>query len=127
MRTGLWWVALLLVAVVVAGCGGRGAKENQGSEAATTVTIIGKDNLFEPVTVQIKAGQEYEFLFKNQGQGAHNVVIQSKAQAGQDFSSDLTVNPDDESKFKVKIAQAGTYPMQCTLHPEMKGELKVAQ
>ncbi len=127
MRTAWWWLAISVVAVIVAGCGGRGGEESKGTGAAATVTIVGKDNLYEPETVEIKAGREYEFVLKNVGAGAHNLIVQSKDKVGQDFSSDLTVNPNDESKFKIKIDQVGTYPMQCTLHTEMKGTLKVVR
>lgn len=128
MRTGVGMVLIALVAAVAAGCaGGGGGGGSSSSGSATAVTIIGKDNVYEPATVEIKAGSEYEFVLKNQGAGAHNAVIEAKAKVGQDFSSDPTVNPGDESKWKVKIDQPGTYAIQCTLHPEMKGELKVAQ
>jgi len=126
MRTGVGVVLIALVAALAAGCGGGGG-ERSDSGSATRITIIGKDNVYEPATVEIKAGTEYEFVLKNEGAGAHNAVIEAKAKAGQDFSSDPTINPGDESSWKVKIDQAGTYNVQCTLHPEMKGELKVAQ
>ncbi|MGH2375593.1 MAG: cupredoxin domain-containing protein [bacterium] len=127
MRTGGGMVVIALVAAVAAGCGGGGGGESSSSGSANTIRIVGKDNVFEPATVEIKAGTEYEFVLKNDGAGAHNAVIEAKAKAGQDFSSDPTINPGDESKWKVKIDQVGTYVIQCTLHPEMKGELKVAQ
>ncbi|MGQ0549799.1 MAG: cupredoxin domain-containing protein [Armatimonadota bacterium] len=128
MRTGVGMVLIALVAAVAAGCaGGGGGGGSSSTGSANTVRIVGKDNVYEPATVEIKAGTEYEFVLKNDGAGAHNAVIEAKAKVGQDFSSDPTVNPGDESKWKVKIDQAGTYTIQCTLHPEMKGELKVAQ
>ncbi len=127
MRTGGGMVVIALVAAVAAGCGGGGGGESSSSGSANTIRIVGKDNVFEPATVEIKAGTEYEFVLKNDGAGAHNAVIEAKAKAGQDFSSDPTINPGDESKWMVKIDQVGTYVIQCTLHPEMKGELKVAQ
>lgn len=128
MRTAMAMAVVALAAVLAAGCslgGGGGGSSSTGS--ANTIRIVGKDNLYEPVTVEIKAGTEYEFVLKNDGAGAHNAVVEAKAKVGQDFASDPTINPGDESKWKVKIDQAGTYTIQCTLHPEMKGELKVAQ
>jgi plastocyanin len=149
MRTGLWIVAVMLVAGLAAGCGGKQAEQPSAPTAAATpaggaatpaggaaspagvapaagaVTILGKDNLYDPASVTIKAGQEVEFTFKNEGTTVHNVIIQSKDQVGQDFNSDIAVNAGQESKFKVKIDKPGTYTMQCTYHPEMKGELKV--
>lgn len=124
MRTGV--MVMALAAILAAGCGGGGG-ERSDSGSAAKVTLVGKDNVYEPATVEIKAGTEYEFVLKNDGAGAHNAVIETKAKVGQDFSSDPTVNPGDESKWKVKIDQAGTYNIQCTLHPEMKGQLKVVQ
>jgi plastocyanin len=126
MRTAAWWVAVALVAMVVGGCGGKAA-EQPGPAAANTITILGKDNLYEPVTVEIKAGQEYEIVFKNQGTGVHDLMVQAKAQVGEDFRTDVVVNEGQESKFKVKIDKEGTYTMVCTYHPEMKGELKVTK
>ncbi len=144
MRTGLWIVAVMLVAALAAGCGGKQAEQPSQPTAAATpaggaaspaggapasgqITIVGKDNVYEPTTVTIKAGQEVEIDFKNTGTTVHNVIIQAKDQVGQDFNSDIAVNAGQESKFKVKIDKPGTYKMTCTYHPEMTGELKVTQ
>ena len=142
MRNAFFVVAVMLIAAIAAGCGGRGAQQPaqqqpaaQASPAAPaapagaggTITIVMKDNLYEPATVTIKAGQEYEFVTPNQGTTVHNLIIQAKDAVGQDFSSDIAVNAGQESKFKVKIDKEGTYPMVCTYHPEMKGELKVVR
>jgi plastocyanin len=136
-------VVLVLAAVVVAGCGGGGSSSSSqsssssspspasspaasgGASSGSVIKVIGKDNLYEPVNVTIKAGQEYEFEFDNKGTTVHNYIINSKDQAGQDFASDIAVNGGQESKFKVKIDKAGTYKVTCTYHPEMVGEVKV--
>ena len=89
MYRSVWLIVLVLAAVVVAGCGGGGSTSSQptaqpptsqatpgssspspasspgGASSGSTIKIIGKDNLYEPVTVTIKAGQEYEFEFDN--------------------------------------------------------------
>ncbi|MDR7418615.1 MAG: cupredoxin domain-containing protein [Armatimonadota bacterium] len=148
MRNALFVIAVLLVAALAAGCGGRGAEQPPqpaaqspapaaspaapgASPAApagegTEITIVGKDNLFEPATVTIKAGQEYTFEFKNEGTTVHNLIVQAQ-DAGGDFASDVAVNAGQESKFKVKIDKEGTYKMICTYHPEMVGEVKVTR
>ncbi len=143
MHRSVWLVALVLAAVVVAGCGGGGSSSSSqsssssspspasspaasgGASSGSVIKVIGKDNLFEPVNVTIKAGQEYEFEFDNEGTTVHNYIINSKDQAGQDFASDIAVNGGQESKFKVRIDKAGTYKVTCTYHPEMVGEVKV--
>jgi plastocyanin len=139
MRQAVWVVALVVVAAVVAGCGGGSPSSSQssspspatspassgGAVSGSTIKIVGKDNLYEPVNVTIKAGQEYEFDFVNEGTTVHNYIINSKDQVGQDFTSDIAVNAGQENKFKVKIDKAGTYKVTCTYHPEMVGEVKV--
>ena len=126
-------MVLALVAVVAAGCGAREAQRGADSAVQSTpgeaadITIVGKDNVYEPAIVEIKTGQEYEFHFKNVGETVHNLIVQAKDQIGQDFQTDIVVNTKEESTFKVKIDREGTYPMICTYHPEMKGELKVTR
>jgi plastocyanin len=129
----------LTVAVLAAGCGGRTAQQPQPAASpaapaspgaaparpAGKITILGKDNEYVPPTVEIKAGQETEILFKNVGTSVHNLIVQSKDAVGQDFQTDVVVNANQDSTFKVKIDKPGTYVMQCTYHPEMKGEMKV--
>jgi plastocyanin len=141
MRTAWLGVTVALVAVLAAGCGGKTAQQPQPTQSpagqpspgaqparpAGKITIIGKDNLYEPATVEIKAGQETEILFKNVGTSVHNLIVQSRDAAGQDFQTDVVVNTNQDSTFKVKIDKPGTYVMQCTYHPEMKGELKVTR
>ncbi|MDR7556592.1 MAG: cupredoxin domain-containing protein [Armatimonadota bacterium] len=137
MRTAVTWMGILVLAVVAAGCGGRapqqpaqpaptaGAPTAAAPTAGGTITIVMKDNLYEPATVEIKAGAEYEFVVPNQGATVHNLVIQGVP--GGDITSDVAVNAGQESRFKVKIDQPGTYKMQCTYHTEMVGDLKVVQ
>jgi plastocyanin len=142
MRNVFVIVAVMLVTALVAGCGGRGAQQpaqpqpaGQATPAAPEaqapaggeIKIVMKDNLFEPATVTIKAGQEYEFVAPNEGTTVHNLIIQAKDQAGQDFASEIAVNAGQESRFKVKIDKEGTYKMICTYHPEMVGEVKVTK
>lgn len=126
VRTGMW-VAVALGAVIAAGCGSTAAEDQREPEGTAEVTIVGKDNVFEPETVEIKAGREYEFVFKNQGTTVHNLIVQAKDKTGQDFATDIVVNANQEGEFKIKIDQEGTYTMQCTYHPEMKGELRVVR
>jgi plastocyanin len=130
-------VAVAVAAAVAAGCAGRapqqpaqpvptaGAPTAGAPTAGGVITIVMKDNVYEPATVEIKAGAEYEFVVPNQGATVHNLVIQGVP--GGDITSDIAVNAGQESRFKVKIDRPGTYKMQCTYHTEMVGDLKVVQ
>ena len=134
MSRAVWSAVAILVAVLVAGCGGGGSTSSQptpaptssgGASTGSTVTVVGKDNVYEPVNVTIKAGQAYEFAFDNKGTTVHNYIINSKDQVGEDFTSDIAVNAGQVNKFKVKIDKPGAYKVTCTYHPEMMGEVKV--
>jgi plastocyanin len=141
MRTAWFGISVALVAMLAGGCGGKTAQRPQPTQTpagqaspgtqpsgpAGKITIVGKDNEYVPITVTIKAGQEAEILFKNVGTSVHNLIVQSRDAAGEDFQTDVVVNVNEDSTFKVKIDKPGTYVMQCTYHPEMKGELKVTQ
>lgn len=139
MNTRVWWMILTLIAGVAAGCGQRSAENNPGRPASSPaqqggapdqsrrITIVGTDDAYAPATVEINAGREYDFVFKNEGTNVHNLVIQAKDRVGQDFTSSIVVNANEESAFKVKIDQEGTYAMQCTYHQEIKGEVKVTR
>jgi plastocyanin len=146
MRSALFLIAVLVIAAIAAGCGGRGGQPPAAESPAQSpapgaspaapgapagpaqeILIIGKDNVYEPANVTISAGKEYTFVFKNEGTTVHNIIIQAQAAAGQDYASDIAVNAGQESKFTVKIDKDGTYKMVCTYHPEMVGELKVTR
>jgi cytochrome c oxidase subunit 4 len=111
--------------------GGPGGPTTPGGQppsgpvaTGSTIEIIGKDNLFEPSAITIKAGQAYDFIFKNQGTTVHNSVISA---GGQTFASDVAVNAGQDSKYAVKIDAPGDYPMNCTYHPEMTGTVSVVR
>jgi plastocyanin len=91
------------------------------------ITILGKDNFYEPKDVAILVGVEYEFIFRNVGISVHNLVIESQAAGGRVISSDIVVDAGAESRFKVRIDTEGTYRMQCTYHPEMTGQVRVVR
>ncbi|HET8679249.1 MAG TPA: cupredoxin domain-containing protein [bacterium] len=124
-----WWIGVALVTLAVAGCGPKdtgqpapGTPQEKGA-----VTIVGKDNVFEPDTIEIKAGREYEITFKNEGTTVHNLIVQAKDTLGQDFASDAAVNAGETDEFSVTISREGSYKMTCTYHPEMIGTLKVVK
>ncbi|MDR7554605.1 MAG: cupredoxin domain-containing protein [Armatimonadota bacterium] len=128
MRCTVW---LLIVALVGAGgCAGRAPQPAPTPTAGPprvggVITILMKDNFYEPSSVEITAGVAYEFVTPNQGTTVHNLVIQGVE--GGDITSDIAVNPGQTSRFTVRIDRPGTYRMQCTYHPEMTGELRVVR
>ena len=107
----------LAAVLVLAGCGGGGGGGNGGADAApvTGVTrVAAKDNQFTPPAIQIPAGTEVTWAFKDRFV-PHDVT-------GDGFSSG---EPRRSGSFAHTFDRPGTYPYRCTLHDGMTGRVVV--
>ena len=108
---------LLLAAVLVAGCADGG---DRPIDAATeppvdgVTEVVAKDNRFSPAAVQVPAGTEVTWAFKD-GLVSHNVV-------GEGWGSE---EPQRSGTFRHIFEQPGTYAYECTLHAGMTGRVAV--
>ncbi len=136
-------VALLLAAPVLGACSsgaGTEAKATPGTGGTTTkstggvaptgktaeVKVSMKDNLFDPKDITVNAGDSITFEVKNDGIAIHNMMIQSAATEGKDFTSAPAVNPGEESKFTAVFSKPGTIKFICAYHlPDMAGTITV--
>ena len=102
----------LAATVVLAGCGGGG-----GADAApvTGVTrVAAKDNKFTPRAIQVPAGTEVTWTFKDRFV-PHDVKADG-------FSSG---EPQRSGTFTHTFDRPGTYPYRCTVHDNMTGQVVV--
>jgi plastocyanin len=136
-------LALVALAVVAAGCGGGddddGDSGNGGGNApaaeepaAPTAEDDGggsggtgpgtqvsmKDIKFNPGTVTIKAGGKVTWT--NDDSVGHDVT-------GDDFESGSPGGIEGGSTFSHTFKKAGTYNYVCSVHPGMKGTVKVSK
>jgi plastocyanin len=136
-------LTLLALAVVAAGCGGGddddGDSGNGGGNApaaeepaAPTAEDDGggsggtgpgtqvsmKDIKFNPGTVTIKAGGKVTWT--NDDSVGHDVT-------GDDFESGSPGGIEGGSTFSHTFKKAGTYNYVCSVHPGMKGTVKVSK
>lgn len=81
-------------------------------EAAVTVTVI--DNKYEPAQVEVKPGQAVRWVFS--GAMEHDVVA-----ADGSFVSELQTSGEYVHVFD----EAGEFPYDCSIHPEMTGIVSV--
>jgi plastocyanin len=127
-------IVLVIVLIVTSGSSGTefapGPFETPdprvaGQTPAVTVQMNQNDSgqatnaRFEPNSLSGKAGEVIEIDLKNVGSVAHNLHI-AGADNQYDTKDDWQVNalqPGEQTKLLVKIAQAGTYKFRCDLHP----------
>ena len=111
-------VALLLLAVLAAGCGD---KESAGSSTepasgGKVVRVDMKDILFVPEKVTARVGQSVRWINRDDVQ--HTV----KATKGADFES-KTMSKGDT--YSAKLTKTGTIDYVCTIHPSQRGTITV--
>ncbi len=94
--------------------GGSGAVVQ---EAALNVAFVNG-------TLKAPADTAFQIEFDNQDAGQpHNIEIKDASGAAV-FKGDLIVGPA-KATYEVPALKAGTYPFQCTVHPNMTGTLTV--
>lgn len=105
-------LAVLLLPFLLVACGG--GDDGEGGDAASgepgTVRVV--DNEFEPATVEIAVGDTVTWSFE--GSALHNV-------SGSGFKS----KNQKDGTFEHTFNSAGEVDYVCTLHPGMKGTVKV--
>lgn len=137
-RVGPFVVAVTVLALVLAGCGGSTKSSSGESNGAKTTiagvsasdhgskTVHGKteieldDYYFEPTVIQGKAGQKVTLELKNEGKVEHSFVIDSQ-------NVDQTIQPGEDAKVTVTIPASGAVSFYCKFHKSegMAGALAV--
>ena len=108
-------VLALAAALVLAGCGGDEGGGGAEAAPATGVTqVAAKDNRFTPAAIQVPAGTEVTWSFKD-GFVPHDVVADG-------FTSG---EPRRKGTFTHTFDRPGTYPYRCTVHDGMTGRVVV--
>ena len=109
--------AALAAVIVLAGCGSGDDDGGAGDDAApvTGVTqVAAKDNQFIPPAIQVPAGTEVTWTFKDRFV-PHDVT-------GDGWTSG---EPQRKGTFTHTFDQPGTYPYRCTVHDGMTGRVVV--
>lgn len=112
-------VALAVCSLLVLALAGCGAKTPADTGAGGTgsgpgpVTVVMEDFAFSPADVTVKVGDTV--AFENKDSAPHRVSID-----GQDLGQQTT-----GQKVEWKATKAGTFPVICTIHPAMTGQVTV--
>ncbi len=104
--------ALLLA---VSGCSGSTGATGGGSTGGTTggTTMVESNFQFSPASLTVKVGDTV--TFDNQDTVAHRVVV---------GTTDLGEQAAGQ-KVTWTAAKDGTFPVKCTIHPSMTGQITV--
>lgn len=92
------------------GCSSDG---EQNTVPATEGAIELKNFAFSPQTISVKLGEEMHFV---NTQGTHTVTIA-------DWGVNERLSAGDETT--VTANEVGTFTVQCTIHPNMRGTIVV--
>jgi plastocyanin len=125
MRRLLPLLAILALALAVAGCGGDDNGSDGGSGTTTQSSSAGggvevklQNIQFSPKETTVKVGQKVTWV--NEDSTDHDVT----ADSGADFKSDTFGNG---ATFEFTPDKAGTIRYECTIHPGMTGTLTVTE
>ena len=88
-----------------------------GAAAAADFSVGQKNKAFSVASLNIKVGDKV--AFRNDDPFAHNVFTLSDP-----MNFDLGTYPQGQAK-SVTFTQAGTYEIECAIHPEMKMVIQV--
>ena len=125
-------VGALAVVVAFTACGSDGKdKGAQASSGVTTgavdasgnITIVGKDNFYEPSEFTGPANQKVTVTLDNKGASLHDLRIKDqKRPDGQEIQTALL--PAGEKGSVEFTLAAGTYEFYCAVHPaDMRGRM----
>jgi plastocyanin len=137
MRAARLGVGAILVLVAVAGVAcssdnsdGGNAASGPGAKGAVdangTITIVAKDNVYQPKEFTGPGGQKIALTLDNKGAAIHNLVF--KDQKGADGKEiQTTLLPANQSEVLEFTLPAGSYDFYCSVHPiEMQGKMTLS-
>ena len=113
--------AVLVLALVMVGCGGDDDDDDGGSASSsgTTISVTAENTKFSPTTLTGKDGEKVTFELDNKDDIEHNLTIE-------DLDVDKDVEGGETGKATATL-KAGTFTFFCEYHPQqMRGTLTVS-
>lgn len=119
------WALLVLVAVVLAGCGSKddgGGFETPDKEGQYYMIHLTSDRTFDPEKAQVPAGALVSFHF-----GLEDCDVRSEEPGGPDSRGTYAngIYPRDETYNWPAPSQEAHFNIYCSRYSSMTGELKV--
>ncbi len=110
-------------------------KPGKASEATRTVTVVMRDNLFEPETIAVQAGETVRFMVRNEGAFVHEFNIGTAAMHAEHQKEMMmmvdhgVLEPDRINRERMKMDMGGGKTMEhddpnsILLEPGQSGEI----
>jgi plastocyanin len=118
LRTGL-----VVVAVLVAACGGDEPPRATCHPGGTSLSITADNLEFDTECLAVSPDEAFTIDFDNADQGTqHNVAIYDGDQSL--FRGDI-IDGGDSTTYEVGPLAEGTYTFRCDVHPQMDGAFVV--
>jgi plastocyanin len=131
---------LLLLAMVLVGCGGSGAEDDTSASAGGDSAAVecspqgdsislaaetGSTNAFDKDCLAVEAGQAATLEFDNPDNEPHNVSVFVE-KGGENLFRGEIINPEQSTSYSLPAFEAGEHYFQCDVHPEMNGTFVAA-
>ncbi|HEX5502486.1 MAG TPA: cupredoxin domain-containing protein [Thermomicrobiales bacterium] len=125
MRSWIGWLgwrglagalALAVMMPLLGACGAGTPTSGGGAAPASEVKIVAKDDVFDPKTYTVPAGQPVKVTFVNAGKHIHEVEIKG-------LIAETQLQPGESRSFTV-TPEKKTYTLYCEIHEDqgMVGE-----
>jgi plastocyanin len=123
MKRILLALGLVALAAISAACSSAAAQPvASGPVDPAGPTIVAKDLVFSPTSVEVKAGTNFTLHFDNQEAAPHNVAIYTDSSAATKVSIGEIVSSKKVDQVVPALA-AGSYFFRCDVHTNMTGTI----
>jgi len=109
------------------GTGSASAASAGAVDASGTITIVAKDNVFEPKQFTGPANQSITVKLDNQGAAIHNFAVKGQKGADGNEIGAVKLVQGKQSDTVQFALPAGSYDFYCTVHPvDMTGKMTLS-
>lgn len=130
--TGRSLAAAFLTATVLVACGGGDGDDSASdddcmvvsptSEGRTEIEVVARDMVYVDTCYEVEPGEVIVNFTSDDGDVGHNFHISGN---GVNEATDVLV--EDSETLELDLSTTGTYGFVCDPHPEMTGEVRVAE
>jgi plastocyanin len=117
-------LSLAFVTLLAACSGGSPAGSVDCRDAQDgAITITAAELQFDTACIAVPAGEAFTITLVNDDSEPHNVAIYTDSSKGTQLFSGEIINGGETVEYEIEALDAGTYYLDCTVHPGMQGSV----